>query len=107
MTTEKSVCATTVRLTTNVVVDASGTFGNVWDARRVQDLVVFPDSHNARCRIGGRVKVAVYASYDPNEESQSAWEDLTDYKCPVCGQNFASSQGRANHMLQKHGKKGM
>jgi len=107
MTTEKIVCATTVRLATNVVVDASGQFGNVWDAKRVQDLVVFPDSRNARCRIGGRVRVAVYVSYDPNEESQEAWERSTDYPCPVCGQQFASSQGRANHMLQKHGRKGM
>lgn len=106
MTAEKMVFASMVRLASNVPVDVSGQLGNVWSSTRVQELVVFPDSHNARCRIGGKMRVAIYASYEPDEESQNSWERSTDYQCPICGQNFASSQGRANHMLQKHQKKG-
>jgi len=107
MSSEKIVVAKRVRLATSKeTIDERGNIGDEWVAGFVKELVVFPNSHNARCRIRGSVRVALYVSYEPDDTSQSAWEQASEFKCEHCGQFFASSQGLGNHIATKHGKKG-
>jgi hypothetical protein len=99
------VDAIRVSLTSSVVCDERNNIGNVWKAGAVKSLVVFPDSHNARCVIGGVTLVAVYSSYVPVASSQQQWEGATEFVCEDCGRTFANAQGLGAHRVTQHGKK--
>ena len=85
--------------------DKNGNIGDVWEATKVGDLVVFPDSHQARARVGGIVMVAVYTGYIPEPTSQARWEQTRDLVCEECGQTFQTSQGLGNHRATQHVRK--
>lgn len=102
----QSVEALRVQLTGNTVCDDRNNVGNVWKNGFVKGLVVFPDSHNARCYINGVMYVAVYASYIPSsEQQQQQWEGATEFTCEECGLGFKNSQGLGSHRVMAHGKK--
>lgn len=99
------VAASRVRLTDDHPCDKSGNLGRYWEAGKVDDLVVFPDTHQARARVGGIVLVAVYSGYMPVPASQARWEQVRDLTCEECGLTFQTSQGLGNHRATQHQKK--
>ena len=101
---EIQVPATRVRLHFPAQVDERGAIGNEWITTKVDELVVFPSSGNARCVLrNGLVLVAKYANYVPFDmASQLKWEGIDAAKCEVCGQQFINTQGLGEHMTVKH-----
>lgn len=100
-----AVSAHRVKLADSHPCDAHGNLGHVWEIGKVDDLVVFPDSHNARARVGGTVIVAVYTGYTPAPSSQARWEQIKDLVCEECGLTFMTSQGLGNHRATQHQRK--
>jgi hypothetical protein len=101
---EIQVPASRVRLAFPAQVDERGGVGNEWNSLKVDELVVFPSSGNARCVLrNGVIIVAKYANYVPFDmSSQLKWEGIDAAKCQVCGQQFVNTQGLGKHMTVKH-----
>lgn len=103
--TAKAVEAIKVYLNRTMPNDAHGNVGDVWDAKHVQDLVVFPDTQNARCSIKGMIYCCTYGGYMPIVAAQQQWETGGEFPCEFCGQTFQSAQGLGNHRATKHSGK--
>lgn len=105
MSNQKSVSARLVRFNAPVPSSKNGEYTNEWRSSAVDNLVVFPDTGDARCTLRGseRPLVAKYHYYEPiSLEEQLEYEGESEFKCDVCGQTFENSQGLGKHRVTKH-----
>jgi hypothetical protein len=98
---ERAVKARKVRLV-HAAPDGGTNVGFEWSEQKVNDLVVFPESRAARCRIGGATLIGVVAWAQVDPDSQAAWEAGGSCKCPMCDRVFANEQALGSHLFRKH-----